>query len=136
MTQNAVVTKVINTETAEVTVSRNTACGSCRSSCVGCMSGKKIAVLAANDIAAVVGDRVVVYSRTGKILKTAAFVYLLPLCALFAGYAVSAIISVNENISIITGLLSFFLGISTISVSRRFSRRSDNSVCEIKEIIR
>ena len=136
MTQRAVVTRIVDAGTAEITVHRDTACGSCRSSCAGCASAGKIAVLAVNKIAAETGDRVIVYSRTGKILKTAAFVYLLPLCALFAGYAVSAIISGNENISIITGLLSFFLGISTISVSRRFSRRSDNSVCEIKEIIR
>lgn len=134
MLQYAVVKKIIDAETAEISVRRQTACDGCRSSCSGCSSDKVITALAYNRIAAAVGDHVIVHSRTEKIIKTAAFVYLIPLVALFTGYGISSAFSSDEKLSVAAGMFSFFLGLLTVAVFGRASRNKNRIACEIREI--
>ena len=136
MIQNAVVKKLIDSRTAEITVLRETACDGCRSSCSGCSSGKIITALADNKIAAAPGDRVIVSSSTGKVLKTAAFVYLLPLLTFFTGYAVSGMFSASENASVVISLFSFFFGVFAVWTIGRRKNKTYKIACEIKEIIK
>jgi sigma-E factor negative regulatory protein RseC len=137
MTQNAVVTKIVNSTTAEVTVLRGTACGGNCSSCGGtCNYKNQINTLALNKIAAAVGDKVTVESRTSKVLGAAVLVYILPLVLFFVGYTISILLSLDETPSIIISLVCFFLGIFGVVFSQRSSRHKRNITCEIISIQR
>ena len=88
MTQNGVVTCVLNSSEAEVAVIRDTACGGNCGSCESCVYDTKIRVTAENSVGAVPGDRVIIEGETEQILGAAAYLYLLPLVGFFAAYFV------------------------------------------------
>ena len=137
MTQNAVVTKIIDRTTAEVTVLRGTACGGNCSSCGGtCNFKNKITTLALNKIAASVGDKVTVESRTSQVLGAAMLVYILPLILFFIGYMLSVLVSLPEKYAIIVSLVFFFLGILGVVLSQRSNRHKRSITCEIIAIQR
>ena len=132
MTQDAVVTKIIDKSTAEISVLRGTACGGNCSSCGGtCNYKNQINTLARNKIAAAVGDKVTVESRTSQVLGAALLVYILPLVLFFVGYTISVLLSLDEMPSIIVSLACFFLGIFGVVLSQRATRKKRSITCEI-----
>ena len=82
MTQDAIVTKIIDRRTAEVEVERGTACGGTCSSCEACVFQNTIRTTAYNRVSALPGQRVVIESRTSQVLGAAAL--LASACALKA----------------------------------------------------
>ena len=88
MTQNGVVTRVLNSAEAEISVVRGTACGGSCGSCESCVYDTKIRVTAENSVGAVPGDRVIIEGETEQLLGAAAYLYLLPLAGFFAAYFV------------------------------------------------
>ena len=109
MTQNAVVTKIIDRRTAEVEVERGTACGGNCGSCESCMFQTELHVEARNLIQAKPGQKVVISSKSSRIFGAAFLVYIMPLLFFFAGYAVAALAGAGEGIRILVSFGSLIL---------------------------
>ena len=103
MTQDAVVTKLIDKRTAEVEVERGTACGGNCGSCEACVFQNKIRTTARNRISALPGQKVVIETKTSDILGAAALLYLVPFVLLFIGYAIGAALSFGQGGCILVG---------------------------------
>ena len=85
MTQTGTVIRVIDGNTAAVSVTRRAACKGCSASgCMGCE--KKIETKARNDACAREGDCVEIESPSGTIIKYAALVFLFPIVLAIAFY--------------------------------------------------
>lgn len=111
MTQDAVVTKLIDRRTAEVEVERGTACGGNCGSCEACVFQNKIRTTAKNKVSALPGQKVVIETSTSDILGAAALLYLVPFVLLFIGYAIGAALSFGQGGCILTGAVFFALGV-------------------------
>ena len=94
MTQIATVEEQIGGGLVRIAVRRETACGHDCENCGGCgvSGGQVLRVEARDTVGCAVGDKVLVESDTGQVLSAAALVYLLPLVAMIAGYAVGVAI--------------------------------------------
>ncbi len=90
MTQIATVERILDDTHAEISVPRKSACGHDCEECAGCgISGTAVYTRALNLIGAVPGQKVVVESDTGKMLKIVSFVYLIPVVLFLAGYLIT-----------------------------------------------
>jgi positive regulator of sigma E activity len=110
MTQNGVVTKLLDKDRAEVAVERGTACGGNCGGCEACVYANRLVVPADNLVYAKPGDRVVLESRTSSIMGATALIYLLPLAFFFAGYGVSAACGLSQGLCVVGSLLGLALG--------------------------
>ena len=121
MTQTGIVTKLLDKGMAEVAVERVTACGHC-SGCGECVYGKQIYVTAENKIFAKPGERVVLESETRVIMKVTLLIYMLPVAALFLGYAVGAALHLDQEWCIVSSVIGLGIGaLLTTLLGRRFS---------------
>ena len=123
MTQNAVVTRIIDRRTAEVEVERGTACGGNCGACDACVFQNTIRAAAANRISALPGQQVIIESRTADVLGAAALLYLIPFVLLFLGYAVGSLAHLAEGGCILIGGLFFAVGVA-VNVIRQRRRKS------------
>ena len=110
MTQNGVVTKLLDRGRAEVSVERGTACGGHCDGCETCIYASRLLVNAENAVFAKPGDRVVLESGTGGVIGAAMLVYMLPLALFFAGYAAGAAFGLGEGPCIAASLGGAVLG--------------------------
>ena len=67
MTQDAIVTRLLPNDMAEVVVTRTTACGSNCGSCESCIFQSELKAVAKNHINARPGQQVVIASRTDQV---------------------------------------------------------------------
>ena len=124
MTQKATVDAVLEGGLARVKVKRTSACGHDCSDCSGiCGSKRSITVQAKNPLGAGPGDLVTVETATGKLLKAAALVYLLPLGTLLLGCVLSYLLGASERIQAFSGLGGLVLGCLCAVLINRFVRR-------------
>ena len=87
MTQIATVERIIDQSHAEISVPRKTACGHDCEECAGCgVTGAAVRTRALNPIGAKPGEKVVVESDTGKMMRIILLVYLTPMVLFMAGY--------------------------------------------------
>lgn len=100
MTQDAVVTRLLPNNMAEVAVARTTACGGNCPSCESCIFQGEIKTLARNRIAAKPGQRVVIETRSKDIFGAAALVYLMPIVLMLLTYALAAACGAGEGLRI------------------------------------
>lgn len=120
MTQTAIVTRIIDEKSAEVTVERGTACGGNCGSCGGTCSYKNmIKAVAANSICARVGDKVTIQSHTSRVIGAAALLYLTPIVTFLLGYMLSALAGTSETVSIAISMLCLFLGLFAVVIINR-----------------
>lgn len=111
MTQIATVERIIDSDHAEISVPRKSACGHDCEECAGCgVSGVSVHARARNPVGARPGQKVVVESSTRKLLGIVAFVYLIPVVLFFVGYFGTGFLG-SEGVSIALALLGFALGI-------------------------
>lgn len=110
MTQNGVITKLLDRGRALVAVERSTACGGNCGGCEACVFDSRLLVEAENIICAKPGEKVVIESETGRVLGAAALVYLLPVALFFTGYAVGAAIGLSQGLCVVTSLLGLVVG--------------------------
>lgn len=97
----------INKNMAKVRFLRESACGGNCSSCGGCKS-KPVDRWIENTLNVDVGDKVEVKSDSGKILKSAFVLYIIPLIVFFAGYFITSLFC-KELVSSLAGVLLFFM---------------------------
>ena len=87
MTQIATVERIIDQSHAEISVPRKTACGHDCEECAGCgVTGAAVRTRALNPIGAKPGEKVVVESDTGNMMRIILLVYLTPMVLFMAGY--------------------------------------------------
>ena len=112
MRQTGTVTGLLPDGFAEVTVNRGTACSGNCSSCGGCgaESGTVNIIVAENSMGAVPGQRVIIESSTGKVMKAAILAYILPILCLLAGYAIPSALGLKEGFCILFAFLTLALG--------------------------
>ena len=86
MTQDAVVTKLLPNNMAEVAVTRTTACGGNCGSCESCIFQSELKTPARNLVGARPGQKVVIESKSSSVYKAAMLVYVLPITLVVLGY--------------------------------------------------
>jgi sigma-E factor negative regulatory protein RseC len=139
MTQVATVEKLMNTDMAEIAVSRQSACAHDCAECAGCGigCGAEAAVIhaqARNLIGAQPGDQVVVESSTRKMLGIAGIVYLVPMILFLAGYGIGAY-SMPGNFRYLLAVAGFIVGILfALRYDRKIRRKGGISFTIIRFI--
>ena len=122
MTQIATVERIIDSDHAEISVPRKSACGHDCEECAGC--GASVHAKAANPIGARPGQKVVVESSTRKMLGIVAFVYLIPVVLFLAGYLLTAFLTSAVAIQYTVAVVAFLAGIGfAILYDRRLRAR-------------
>lgn len=112
MEQTAILRERLPDGRAKVMVLRESACSGDCHKCSGCGAAKEaVTVTAKNPIGACPGDRVVVRSESGPVLKAAAVLYVLPLALFFLGYYLGTL---PGNFGAWGGLAGFLLGVAAV----------------------
>lgn len=121
MTQNGVVTKLLDNGKAEVAVERGTACGgNCSGGCEACVYASRILIQADNLVYAAPGDRVVLESRTSSIMGATFLVYVIPLVCFFAGLIVASAMGLSQGLCALVSLVGAAVGAAiTVFAGRR-----------------
>ena len=112
MTQIATVERILDTDHAEISVPRKSACGHDCEECAGCgVSGAAVHARASNPIGALPGQKVVVESSTKKMLRIVALVYLIPVVLFLAGYVITTLLTPSVGLQYGVAVAGFVLGI-------------------------
>lgn len=131
MTQDAVVTKVLNNGMAEVAVSRGTACGSNCGNCESCVFQNELKAFAKNSIHAKPGEKVVIESLSSRIFSAAFLLYIVPFILFFIGYAVAAHYNLSEGLSILVSFAFFAVAVAVVVVYQRINKKKNPIKFEI-----
>ncbi len=125
MTQIATVSRIIDSNYAEISVPRKSACGHDCEECAGCgVTGAAVLAKAANPIGARIGEKVVVHSDTNKMLGIVALVYLIPVALFLVGYVVMAFLTPSVAAQYAVAIAGFFIGIAfAILYDRKLKER-------------
>jgi sigma-E factor negative regulatory protein RseC len=125
LTQEAIVSEILDGGYAIVSVRRGTACGGVCESCGGtCSYRSLLKIRARNRVSAAVGDRVTIESRSSSVLSNAAITYLLPLVLLLVGYFISAALGAPEVWCIVASMAAFAVGIAASVMIGRHRRET------------
>lgn len=127
MTTEAVVSRIINPEIAEVIVTRGTACGGSCGSCEACVFENVIKTEARNNISAFPGQKVLLETASGKFYKAAFMVYILPFIFFFIGYAIASLLGAAEGICMLVSAVAFCAGIAYM-VFRARRQKEDEQI--------
>lgn len=112
MTQIATVERILDSNHAEISVPRKSACGHDCEECAGCgVTGAAVHARAINPIGARPGQKVVVESSTRKMLGIVALVYLIPVALFLLGYLVMVFLKAGVGVQYFTAVLGFAVGI-------------------------
>lgn len=124
MDQQGRIRNILDDGTAEVVLTRQSACSGDCHKCVGCGAAQQtLTVIAQNPVGARPGERVVIRGDSAPVLKGAAVLYILPLALFFLGYALGAVWSLGA----LFGGLAFGLGIvGVVSYDRRVAAKHNS----------
>ena len=125
MTNDAVVTKLLPHNRAEVVVSRLTACGGNCGSCEGCISAGEVKAVAVNSIGARPGQKVVIESKSSKIFGAVILVYVMPLLLFLAGYVLAGVMGAQEKLRILASFLGLAVGALILVVLQKKNKYSN-----------
>ena len=134
MTQDAVVTRLLPNNMAEVAVARTTACGGNCPSCEGCIFQSELKTLARNRIQARPGQKVVIATRSKEIFGAAALVYLMPIVLMLLSYAVAAALGAGEGLRVLVSFLAVLVSAGILVLSQRAQKNKDKISFEIVRI--
>lgn len=112
MTQIATVERILDSDHAEISVPRKSACGHDCEECAGCgVTGAAVKARAENPIGAQPGQRVVVESSTQKMLGIVVLVYAIPVALFLIGYLAAFALGGGVAVQYGTAVVGFLLGI-------------------------
>ncbi len=134
MTQDAVVTRLLPNNMAEVAVARTTACGGNCPSCESCIFQSELKTLARNRIQARPGQKVVIATRSKEIFGAAALVYLMPIVLMLLSYAVAAALGAGEGLRVLVSFLAVLVSAGILVLSQRAQKNKDKISFEIVRI--
>ncbi len=126
MTQTAQIKQTFPNGTAEVAVIRQGACAHNCSECGGCMTAAQptVTALAENTVDAKAGELVVVETENSQLMGIIAFVYLVPMVLLVAGYLVAQAFGLTQGWCILAAAAAFAVSVLLIiALDRRVKRR-------------
>lgn len=124
MTQTAIVENLTENGDAMVRVYQKSACGHDCSDCSGiCGAKKSITVQARNPLRAQPGSLVTVETGTGRIIRAAALVYLLPLALLLISCLLGYALGGSETAQALAGVCGLLIGCACAAAINRFIRR-------------
>lgn len=125
MRQTAQVKKVLPGGIAEVAVVRQGACSHNCSDCGGCMTAAQPTVVAraANTPGAREGELVIVETANAQLLGVIAFVYLVPLVLLIAGYLAAQALGLTVGWCILAACAAFAFSVGLILLLDRYVKR-------------
>ena len=134
MEQQAQVIRIVNETTAKVAVKRKSACSGDCHTCHGCPHPDEIVMVEADNlVGAQKGDDVIIRSDTGRVLKLAAMLYLMPLVLFFVGYFV---MPGGEGPRMAAGAGAFVLGILfCMFVSRSMKKNNREMQFSIVQVL-
>ncbi len=131
MTQDAVVTKVLNNGMAEVVVTRGTACGSNCGNCESCVFQSELKAFAKNTINAKRGEKVIIETLSSRIFGAAFLLYIVPFILFFIGYAVAAHFNLGEGLRILVSAGFFALAVAVVVIYQRVNKKKNPIKFEI-----
>ena len=134
MTQDAVVTRVLPNNMAEVVVTRGTACGSNCGNCESCVFQNEIKTLAKNTVNATKGEKVVIETLSSEIFGAAFLLYIVPFIAFFIAYAIAYSCNLGEVACMIISGIAFVLCIAAVIIYQRIKRSSKPIKFEIIQL--
>ena len=121
MTQIATVSRIIDSNYAEISVPRKSACGHDCEECAGCgVSGSAVHARAANPIGARPGQKVVVQSDTKKLMNAIMVVYLIPVVLFLAGYLIMLALGFSVTLQYTVAIIGFVI---SIGLAIRYDRK-------------
>ena len=123
MTNDAVVTKLLPRNRAEVVVSRRTACGGNCGSCEGCAGASEMRAVAINSIGAIPGQKVVIESKSTEVFKAVILVYILPLLCFLLGYILASVFGAPEKVCVLASFLGLCVGAVILTASQKMKKR-------------
>ena len=126
MTNYATVTKLMPNNTAEVTVTRLTACGGNCGSCEGCMCDSEVRTIADNPLGAKPGQRVVIESRSSKVYGAVLMVYIMPILLFLAGYLAAMALGASEGLCIAVSFAALVLSAVILVLSQK--KKKENAI--------
>ena len=131
MTQEAVVTRILSESMAEVVDTRGTACGSKCGSCESCIFQSELSAVAKNTIHAKPGQQVVIESKTSKVFKAAALVYIMPIVFFLLGYFIANLLGATEGIAVLISFLFLIASAFTLVLIQKRKSAEQNISFEI-----
>lgn len=132
MIQKAVVKRLLDDQSAEIEVQRQTACAGDCNKCGGCGTPTEfVQAIAQNPVGARVGEIVTVEGSSQVIMQFAAIVYMLPLVLFFVGYGVCAALALPTWTSVLAGAVGFLIGIAHALWQNHREKKSGSFVFEI-----
>lgn len=131
MTQDAVVTKLLPNNMAEVAVARTTACGGNCPSCESCIFQSEIKTLARNRIQARPGQKVIIATKSKEIFSAAALVYLMPIVLMLLSYAAASALGATEGVRVLVSFLAVLVSAGILILSQRTQKNKDKISFEI-----
>jgi len=134
MEQQAKVIRIVTDTVVKVAVKRKSACSGDCHTCHGCPHPDEIVMVNAdNFVGAQVGDDVIVSSDTGRVLKLAAMLYLMPMVLFFLGYFLTP---GGEGARLLVGGAAFVVGILIcVYVSRGMKKNNKEMHFAIVEVL-
>ncbi len=134
MEQQAKVIRIVSDTVAKVAVKRKSACSGDCHTCHGCPHPDEIVMVDAdNFVGAQKGDDVVIRSDTGRVLKLAAMLYLMPMVLFFLGYFLTP---GGEGARLSVGGAAFVVGILIcVYVSRSMKKNNKEMHFAIVEVL-
>lgn len=128
MTQDAVVTKLLPNNMAEVAVARTTACGGNCGSCESCIFQSELKTAARNLVGARPGQKVIIQSKSSDIYKAAMLVYVLPMILTVLGYVLAQLAGAGEGLCVASAFAGLILGAVIVVVSQRLKKDKDKQI--------
>ncbi len=122
MTQEAVVTKLLPNQMAEVAVARTTACGGSCGSCESCIFQGEIKAVARNLIDARPGQKVVIASKSSSVFGAAALVYVMPIVLFILGYALAYLLGASEGLCVAVSFAALLLSGAILVFTQRHKK--------------
>lgn len=127
MTQTAVVTRILPSGEAEVSLMRQMECGLSCKSCEGCPQKPtdELLALADNPVGAAVGDVVTVRPNTGGAIGAAALIYLLPCVGLIGGYLLADLFACAQGVCILSAFIGLAVCFVPAAIVNRIATRTN-----------
>ena len=134
MQQKAVVKELTPHGDAVIAVERRSACSGDCDSCHGCAHPTEILMVTArNDIGAQPGDVVQVESETGRVLRLALLLYIMPMVLMFAGYLLPF---VQGNWKVLTAFAGLGIGIGICMIYSAYMKRKNEMTFRITYVLK
>lgn len=135
MTQDAVVTKLLPNNMAEVAVARTTACGGNCGSCESCIFQSELKTSARNLVGARPGQKVVIESKSSAVYKAAMLVYVLPIALVVLGYLLAYLAGAAEGLCVAAAFAGLVIGAVIVVMSQRLKNHENDISFDIVQLM-